>query len=155
MGNMSSKNTITEVTDGAAHVRPLPGPVTQSRNRSRTALAEIYAEATNTVTWNTSDNITELTVYVTATDSQDTAAAGGVGLAAENYALIALNAGNEAIAAAWLSILDSQASDVQYIKIPIGIPTKIYSFSAITRMDAVPVDVSGTLTAITMWVGAN
>lgn len=127
------------------------GPEGQSRNRLRTAVAETYAEATNTVSWNAADDISEIRVLITAKDGRTTDTAPNT----ENYALLAFNATNESIANGWLTEVDSEDTDAQVEKILIG-ERVTFSFSdPLTRLDVLPVDISASLSNIHMFVGAR
>lgn len=149
VGKDGQQTVKKKITTGSAHIINA-GVTSQSRNRLRTGIAETYAAATNSCTWNTSDNIREITVLITATDS-----ATAPPLGSENYALLAFNAASDGIAASMLTEADSASDDAQMEKILIG---KEYTFrftTALTRLDVLPVDASTTLSAIHMHVGAH
>ena len=126
------------------------GVISQSRNRIRTGLAETYATATNTVTWNAADNIREVTCLVTATDS-----AAAPPPSTEGYVLVAVDAPSTAVAAAWLTEVDSASDDAQVYKFLVGERLTLRTSNAVERLDFLPVDVSATLSNIHLWVGAN
>lgn len=141
-----SLNTRSQITD--------VGKISQARNRIRTGLAETYAEATNTITFPATANVTEVTSLVTATDSAVAPPA-----STENYVLVAVNAPNATVAASWLTQVDSQDSDAQVDKFLVGerytIRVDEFSDSVITRLDYLPVDVAATLSAIHLWAGGH
>ena len=127
------------------------GASSQSRNRLLTAIAETtYAAATNSMTWSAADNIREVTVLITATNSEASPA-----INPENYCNVCFNAGNDAIATAWLAEVNSAVDDCQHEKITIGERVTFRFTSPITRLDFLPVDISATLSVIKAFVGAH
>ena len=125
------------------------GPITQSRNRIRTALNETYAEATNTVTFSESDDIHEATCLVTALSGVVS------DVDAQNYVNVVVNADKESVAVAMLNEADSQDSDTQIDRFLVGERFVIRSKTAITRLDFEPVDKAASMTNIQLWVGAH
>lgn len=141
-------------TNDAAHVRPFPGPQTQSRNRNQISVADAYNAATNSMTWNVADNITELTIYPTAAQGTGT-----VDDQNDCFVAVCFNAGNDGIAAAWLDLtLESETQDVQWYKIPIGKPTVVNFTNPVFRADFAVQTQGGvgyTAGSTDIWVGAN
>ena len=119
------------------------GPITQSRNRLLTAVAKTNVPATNSCTWPAAANIREITI---------TPSGVGTTVAGEDYVLVAFNAANDAIAAAWLDDTTSVADDIQFAKVHIG-ESKTFRFtSAQTRLDNLAV---GGLTTAHVHIGAH
>jgi len=127
-----------KITSGAAHFRPLPGPQTQARNRELlgvNAAADITAVVAgdlHTATWTDAENVTEITIDVCL----------GAALASTDtidpyleFIYVVFNAPSSAVAAGWLSELNSPASDTQRYKVYLGKP-RIFRFTEnITRLD--------------------
>ena len=145
-------NQKQQGTGGAAHVRNFTGPLTFSHNRNLISIADTHPglDTTNHVTWDSSVGITEVTLFPTAA---------GVAAVQFNDAFVAvvINAASAAIALAMLDLtIDSAVNDVQWIKIPIGIRTRIETESAITRLDfAVVVGGGYTGGSVDIGIGAN
>lgn len=133
----TGEKVTQDYTGGSKHILTT-GVTSQSKNRLRTAIAETYSATTNSCTWLAADNIKEITVFITATNSISA-------VPSENYALLAFNAGSDAIASAWLTEVDSAADDAQLEKIPIGVMVTLRFTSALTRLDALPVDINSSL----------
>ena len=145
--------TSQEFTDGVAHVRPFPGPQTQSRNRNLIDIAETHpgTSATNTATWTTAENVTELTILVTADNTATTSTISPQ----STWVAATFNASSDAAALANLDLtIDSATTDVQWFKIPLGVP-KVFQFTApVTRVDFASVDAVGA-GVLDVWIGAH
>lgn len=110
------------------------GPQTQSRNRNRSSVT-----TREKVTWQESDNITEITVLVTAT---------GVPTAnseLDTCVAICFNAVSDAVADLFLTETDTESDDVQHELVKIGVPRTFTFSSPVTRADFLRLDGSDTL----------
>ena len=59
----SSGTTVpNKSTGGAGHVRPIAGTAQTAKNRNINAAATTYASATNSATWTSTENVTEVTI---------------------------------------------------------------------------------------------
>ena len=131
------------------------GVTSQSRNRLRTALAEVYARATNGCNWTLAMNVTEITFMCTATDARSSAATADVPNPNDNYYLLAYNAVSEGIAGSMLTEADSSSDDVQHEKFLFGKEYTRRFTTPLLFLDVKPVNVSTTLSAFRLFVGAH
>lgn len=100
--------------------------VTHNRNKSSVTARE-------KVTWNSTVNITEITVTVLCVSAITTL---------EDYlscAAFCFNAPSDAIADTWLTETDSETQDVQYELVRLGDKATFRFTSAITRMDMIKI----------------
>lgn len=153
MGQTRDPTTGQLFDDGAANVRPFPGPQTQSRNRNLIDIAETHpgTSATNTATWTTAENITELMILATADNTATTSTISPQSI----WVAATFNASSDAAALANLDLtIDSATTDVQWFKIPLGVP-KVFQFTApVTRADFASVDAVGA-GVLDVWIGAH
>ena len=123
------------------------GLATQSHNRIQAALAHTtYAAATNSFTWPAANNIREITITVSGT---------GAPVVGEDYVLFCFNAGNAAIAEAWVTEASSITNDAQNEKVMVGETKTFWFTSALTRLDGLAYDISGASTAAHVHIGAH
>ncbi len=114
------------VTGGAARVKPVTGIPTAANNRQLLAAATTYLEATNSMTWLDSDNITEVTILVPITASL-------------TKVLVAVNAPSAVAAANWLDqTLDSPSAEAMFEWVLPGVPSSFIFTSNILRLDFEP-----------------
>lgn len=111
-------------TNGAAHVRPWPGPQGLAHNR------EVLDVTTRkSVTWADAENITEVTVVAHQAINTGGQPADGV--------LVCFDSPSNAVASAWLTETEHTASDSQRFFCPMGVPRTFRFTSNITRADVI------------------
>jgi len=149
MGGRQTIETSSDGSNSAGVIIKDVGRIAAAQNRLRTAVAEAYAEATNTVSWVTTDDIREITIIVrgnvTGTDA--------------DYARVAFNSDNAAAAATALAdgagSTADETADVSHEEVPLNTLVTFRFSDALLRLDVLPVDVSASATAFRMFVGAK
>lgn len=137
-----------ELTNGATHSNPVPGPQTQTRARYRTAVPLVKANAVK-VEYPLGANIKELVVFCTPATPE--AAQTG------DYGIIVIDPASDGIAQLMLTQTDSETGDAgwfpippnELVRIPLTAPLKEGSLGG-GRVELLSVGV-----AMNFWVGGN
>lgn len=134
------KQEAVKGTNGATHVRPMPGPQTVSKNRELTAVS-----TRQSCTWTDSENVTEVTILIVSD-------AGTAAL--DDGAFVCFDATSDALADQWLleGSYTNSASNRYFI--PLNVPRTFRFTSNITRADF-KVNGDGGSTAFHVIVEAN
>lgn len=118
MTNLLGKNATWESTNGAAHVNPLPGPQTLSRNRMQVDVAA--TDGILTVEWPANSNITYLTFIVVRNTGDTTVDA---------YVAFTIDAENDTEAQANIgtsgALPESLTADAQFVIVPLNVPVSV------------------------------
>lgn len=143
-GNVSNHVWVTDTTNtrggywkraegdasGAAHVNTRKGTGETTKNRNRSALATTYAEATNTVTFTSTDNVTHVEYMIKSNAVE--------ALQADDACLVIYDATNEAIASGFFADAGGMASDVMYRIVPYNTLIVEDFPSYLSRIDFLP-----------------
>ena len=118
-------------TNGAAHTRPIYGTGKLSKNRQLAAAPTTYAEATNSLSWTSTDNVTEF--WITCHGS-------GAVSTTEDRVLFVVDASSEPVAAAWLDeTLEGASTKVEFYSLPFNTRCGPFTCSSyLSRLDFLP-----------------
>ena len=117
---------------GAAIVRNVEGTGEVTKNRNINAAATTYAAATNSATWTSADNVTDINIVVKSA----TAAA----IQNDEFVLVVYDVTNEAVAAGFFADTGGISSDIEYEMIPVGVPISRQFTSYLSRIDVLPLN---------------